>query len=184
MRKRKLNSNIIRVGDRVKIINPEFFISCGYDNNHKTACETINKIYKQEINRFIYTWEQSLMKTKGKSPLCKLLCEDSSTYLKIVSALAYDLVHKNMREGVERKIFTEWVDFYKYNNFIVASIGYVRTGVYHPPTGGYNFLTGEHNGNLGYLDRPVTHKILYFTEFLYGLSGDNTAIEDCNVEKI
>ena len=184
MRKRKLNPNIIRVGDKVKITNPEFFLRCGYDNNHQEACKAIEDTYKHEINKFIYIWEQSLMKTKGKTPICKLICGDSPTYLKIVSALAYDLVHKQMKEGVERKIYTDRVDFYKHNNFVVSSIQYVRTGVYHPPSGGYNSQSGEYDNFPGYLDKPVVHKILYFTEYLYGLSGDKTAIEDCNVEKV
>lgn len=185
MRKRKLNPNIIRVGDKVKIINPEFFLRCGYDNNHKGACEIIDKTYKHQINRFIYIWEQSLMKRKtGSIPLCKLICENSSIYLKIASALAYDLVNKNMKEGVERKIYTERVDFYRSNIFFVSSIEYVRTGIYHLPYGGYNNGTEEYDYKPGYLDRPVVRKILYFNEFLYGLSGDKTAIEDCNVEKI
>ena len=47
---RKLNPNIIRIGDRVKIINPIFVTRCGYplgiDDMIKEVCERFGKDIK------------------------------------------------------------------------------------------------------------------------------------------
>jgi len=53
-RKRKLDPKIIRVGDQVKIIIPDFFEACRYDNNIITKTEEVVEQHGKEIRDFIH----------------------------------------------------------------------------------------------------------------------------------
>ena len=45
----------IKKGDKVRIINPEFFVRCGYDNNPSYCAEKIVADHKEDIVNLIKT---------------------------------------------------------------------------------------------------------------------------------
>src|ERR1035437_6191904 len=52
-KKRKLDPKIIRIGDKIKIINPEIITRVGYPMSFNDAIEDVEKIYRNEIIDFL-----------------------------------------------------------------------------------------------------------------------------------
>ena len=196
-----MKKDIIRQGDRVRIINPEFFIRCGYENYHAAVKERIEKEYGQKILEFIYEWEKSLITgppilCQVKPPLVSMGSFDEFgklnkpySYDKIISALAYDLVGRLKKTGAERKIFTVRLEEYKDRTFPVYGSFMCMTGFYDPPWSGQDYW-GEWDYRPGGLDKAKSHKILDLRGFTSDIGRKSEiyepvdAIEVCNVEKI
>ena len=53
---KKLNPNIIRVGDRVKIIKPFIFVRCGYPMSKKDIKESLSKEKLDLLENFVYNF--------------------------------------------------------------------------------------------------------------------------------
>lgn len=201
MRKRKLDPSIIREGDKVRIVNPEFFVRCGYDNNHKDVCQMIQNEHGTDILKWIYEMEDKLKicsmedklkicsNERGLSILQRIEeFRDPDSYHKIVSALAYDYVRANKKSGSERKIYTVRIDQWKDKILTVGDISYVNTGFYYPPDGHYIYEESYYDYDPAGLNKMKTHKILRLKEFLLYLcrqgEAEISSIEACHVEKI
>ncbi len=180
---RKPDPNIIRIGDKVKIITPEFFVRCGYDNDHKSACEYVTSNYCDQIVKFILESEYAPTPSLGIYKLNDIA--DSFLFKKIVSALAYERVGQLRASGMERKIYNQQEKWLKGKTFFVNDIFFCKTGVYCHPSGGYNYW-GEYDYNPGGLSAEKTHKILVLTNIPIISVYDSpvNAIKAINVEKV
>lgn len=155
--KKKLDPEIIRVGDTIKVVNPQMFIRCGY--NMELETETINIIerFKPEI-------EHLMTKVKASGDDC---------IDKVAKALAYFRIRQAQFGGKERQIFTEPHEELQDKKFKVQNINFVKTGKYFPPEG------WDEGFSSGGLENEKTHKILT----IYTLN-EALKIEACNVEKV
>src|SRR5574343_863189 len=140
---KKLNPNIIRVGDKVKILNPELFVRCGYEltpNNKDLQSEVMEK-YKDKIDDFIKSLFWPIQKVNAS-----ILFEEEYSYWydqdvntlesKIINALCYYEVKKKGFGGKERKIYTTHVNKMKDVIGKVVKIKFHKTGTY--TSGNYN----------------------------------------------
>jgi hypothetical protein len=186
------NKNIIRTGDIVRIINPEFFIRCGYNLCLKDLIDKFEKERMDEIENFIDVF---LGDEKGKNELIKLGIrktnpkEFSRTGKEIAKALAYAYMIKHSFGGKERKIFTERKEEYINTDFMVCDIRYHKTGIYFPPSGGYDSYFNEYDYESGGLKNEKTHKILelfpvYNNPKFVSVLSPTFKIESIHVEKI
>jgi len=194
-KKRKLDPNIIRIGDRVKIINPEIVIRVGYPMSFDEACEAVDKLYRNEIieflNKTIYQQEDvPLYKLTLASYINENEYVKSQTYKKVVKAIAYEHMQQKGFGGREKKIFTEVRQDLLGKIAKVEKIFIRKTGIYFAPSGGYDSYSGEYDWEPGGLDKMKTHKILELDHWLSngvigsGWEAHYVKIESCNVEKI
>jgi hypothetical protein len=159
---RKLDPKIIRVGDEVKVINPECFLRCGYPLTKLDVYQEVEEKY----NRQIYELIRHTGMHDPKYHLVKY---------KIIDALAYGLLKQRRFGGHERKIYTDtWKELHNKIG-VVRKIKFVTTGTYNAG-GGY-----AEDYDPPFLSSVGTHKIL----FIYvPIMVVVTWIEADNVEKI
>ena len=188
MKKRKLDPKIIRVGDKVKIINPIFFEGCYYDNNLRDKTTEVAKKHGKEIREFIDKMTGISTKLTG---LIMLKMDDERDYSedisirKIARVIAYDLVHRDMKTGNERKIFTYPLERNKGLICKVEAIKIIKTGFYFPPNNHYDSYNGEYCGEPGGLEKEKTHKILTLhDELMWREYSTSLQIEAKNIEKV
>jgi hypothetical protein len=152
-----MKSDIIRVGDRVRIVNPEMFVRCGYPLSWNDAELAVSKQYCHMIYEFL---------------------ANTGLYVGVdIYHIENDIKHAFAKRWLQsrgyggnvRSIYTEYDEFQKDRTFTVYEIRYVRSGVYRP---GYISGYEEPEYNPAYLDKIKTHKIL------------NDTIEAVHVEKI
>jgi len=166
--------DIIRVDDKVRIINPEFFVRCGYENNRQSHTERIEIVNRDDIielikNVFPNHFPKIISYSKDS------MARWESVIHNVAKALAYEAVHENMKSGEERKIFTSKYSVGSYfGNDVVTDIKYVKTGTYIPPHIYHGVWDDDYEPG-GLLNEKV-HKILQ-------IDFDNW-IEDINVEKV
>ena len=191
---RKLSPNIIRIGDTVKIINPEIISRIDYPMSFEDARKEVKELYHNEIiellNKTVY---KQTLKTSSKF---KLLLADISvkgwsgdvTYEKIVSTLSWIHIRCKGFGGKEKKIYSEIRQELIGITAKVRNIMIRKTGIYFAPSGGYNSYDGEYESEPGGLDNEKTHKILeldyWINEIVAIGSNYYIQIEACNVEKI
>lgn len=167
---KKLNPNIIRVDDMVKIINPIFVIRCGYPMSLDDARKEIIEEYSKVIDDLVYSVRQGnkfMISKNGyyENGSCALLNKeeyqkDNYKHYKIVDALAYErLISKNFG-GNTRSLHTEIKEELKGIEARVLSIQYVKTGIRVPSSRYYDSYNGGYEYEQGYLDKCETHKIL------------------------
>lgn len=199
---RKLNPNIIRVGDWVEIINPEFVIRCGYPLTFEDARNYIKKEFITEINEFKIKLENKFrpikndVNNKFKISLDLNNLIDDKLTNKIVNAIAYDYLRYNRFGGNERKLYIKQVEECKGEICLVSRIKIVKTGKYFSPSGGYDSYSGEYDYEPGGLTNEKTHKLLeichcifYQSEVLpiskfFKKQFNEPCIEVCNVKKV
>jgi hypothetical protein len=194
LRKRKLNPEIIRVKDNVKIINPEIIIRVGYPMSFDDACREVDKLYRQEIleflNKTIYKQEPTISGSLLETCEIKMDFVKPGMYMKIIKALAYNYIQMKSFGGREKKIYAEYRQELLGMTLSVENIFIRKTGIYFASSGGYDHYSGEYDFEPGGLDKIKTHKIL---ELNYWLSNNqindmwesrSVKIESCNVEKI
>jgi hypothetical protein len=158
------NPNIIRVGDYIRIINPELFVRCGYPLTIKVQQEDIEKQFGDDIRLLI-----------NKVGLQYTSFAENKTFNEISQSLAYYMVKQKKFGGNERKIYTKTCEELIENVYKVINIKIVKTGIYC--VGGYSGYEGQ-EWEPASLENPKTHKILeldMFHEFPF--------IEDKNVKK-
>lgn len=186
-KKRKLNPNIIRIGDTVKIINPVRVIRVGYPMSFDDACEEVKKIYHKEIVEFMNKTTLKQFDRNSVFMVEVLKYEELKLYKKIVKALAYEHIQNKGFGGKEKKIYTEVRQDLLGIISRVENIQIRKTGTYFAPSGGYDYW-GEYDFEPGGLDKIKTHKILELDYWVSKINSDwftnKLCIESCNVEKI
>lgn len=192
-KKKKLNPKIIRIGDTVKIINPEIVIRVGYPMSIEDAKKEIKELYHDEIVLFLdkTIYKQSDQRDSKYKTIFRITNYDElKIYNKIVSAMAYIHLQSKGFGGKEKKIHSEIRQDLLGITSKVRQIFIRKTGTYFPSSGGYNSYDGEYDYEPGGLANEKTHKILQLShwvnnEMVQMWSEENyIKIEACNVEKI
>jgi hypothetical protein len=189
--------NIIRVGDSVRVINPEMFVRCGYNLCLEDVYDKIVAERSKEIEDFVDKFFNKVtninvtdINEKEENPegIHKIFAVDCGTELsrtgqEIAKALAYSEIKIKGFGGKERKLFTKREEKFTNEIFYVHSIKIHKTGIYYPPGGGY--YCGEYDYECGGLKNPKTHKILSVSpRNTRLLSFEDIRIEAIHVEKI
>lgn len=185
------NKDIIRKGDKVKIITPNMFIRCGYPFSLDDARKEIDDKHRDKINEFLHSFGFGkpliLFEKEIRSVDNKGLPEDDPVYRKVRDAIAYELVRSRKFGGRERSIHTRYEKECEGKIFKVEYINYVHTGTYHDgyfSRGGY-YDPPEYDPP--YLENEKTHKILTglsSSPLIFVGSDDLLRIEDCWVQKV
>lgn len=168
---------VYRHGDKVRIVNPEFFIRCGYATDFwETLKETENnKELIEKVDNFIKESVGSI----GELAEAKVRS-------KILAALNYGFVAKKGL-GNERKIYTKVVEAYRDKIFTVYRKKVVKTGVRYHERG-----NDEDGYDPSYLYQEKSHVILYLSSDSFELTNfddwntsfDGLGIEEKNVIKL
>lgn len=184
------NKNIIRVGDTVRVLNPLFFVRCGYPLDFNGACELVAERDKAKIEQCISILldikPQDMCQYNFDKFMSKASKRDRTLESDIIRALAYREVGLQYKTGAERKIYTVEYPHYKDKLFTVISKKCVKTGIYYSPSGGYDSYTGEYDYENGGLSYEKTHVILGLNEksSMYMWGTTPFEIEKIHVEKI
>lgn len=166
-RKRKLKTPDIKAGDVVKVINPHFFVRCGYPLDFN---EEVDKTLERD-GKLI----KSFLKVFGHSDL-DIAVMPKMQY-KIASALTYESCRKRGWGGNQRTIHTEHMPLLQDVCVEVTNVRFVKTGVRCP---GYVDHWGEYDGP--YLSNETTHRILELR--LQDEEYNYLEIDAANVEKV
>ena len=166
--------DVIRIGDRVKIIAPEIFVRCGYDLTYTSAKPIVEERYKDKIFNFM----DSLDGTESNSNLfgIKYDKKQDSLYQAILHNLAYSYVATHRKTGSERKIFTKLQERCRGGVFYVVGKRVVKTGLYDPPYSHQDYY-GEWDCYTGGLAECKTHIILELWDGLTFRSSDEKGME-------
>lgn len=168
----KKDPKIIRIGDKVKIVNPEMFVRCGYPMTKQDAREEVYSRFQPQVDQLIKSTLYFCSELKSHFDY------DGLAYHAVMEALAYGWLRRKNFGGNNREIYTAHDELAKDQIGIVTKIRFVKTGVY---INGYQ--TGEGEFTPSYLSDERTHKILHLKTF-YRNYVDYQQIEAKNVEKI
>jgi hypothetical protein len=190
-KKQKLDPNIIRIGDTVKIINPEIITRIGYPMSFNDACNEAEREHHEKILEFLGKVFPDTIISDGilKNSRISYNLHKLKAYDKIVRALGYEILGNKGFGGKEKKIYTEHRPNLLGITIDVLDISIRKTGIYYPASGGYDYW-GEYDYEPGGLNKIKTHKILelnYWTDNEIKQNWHecrNVQIEVCNVEKI
>jgi len=173
-RKRKLDPKIIRVGDTIKILDPQLFIRCGYPLCLRDMKSEVEKSFENIIEDLIYSvgrgnqfmqrndkglyLDQS--KVKNSSFGSSRQSGHSREYYKILRELASVRIKVKNFGGNDRKIYTEKYEMSKDKEALVAKIKFVKTGLRVSGSSSYDNYSGHNEYDPPYLEGEKTHKIL------------------------
>lgn len=168
--------SLIRVGDRVKITNPEIFQRVGYPNTKEDIIR--NEIKKEDIpyiEQFMNHFGLAIVHIKNifHKP-------DEDIFDRIVDAIAYGILRKKGYGGNARQIYTKYQEIYKNKEFVVTGRRVVNTGTY--VHGGFEHdYDGCPEYTPAYLSHQKSHIIYKLEPLTLDFSYDPTFIE---IEKI
>lgn len=171
MSKRK---DVVRIHDRVKIINPLIFVRCGYPLTIDIVKDTV---ITQEQKDAIIT----MLKSFGINYV------DGDAYDKILYEMARIVLRQLEWGGVERKIYTTFRPDLINVTCQVVSKRVVKTGVHESGGGWTSSYWGEVDYEPPCLMNEQSHVILeIYTDGCNGNIpfGNKIEIERCNVIKI
>lgn len=161
MRKRKLDPKIIRAGDKVKIVNPEVFVRCGYPLCKADLKEEIYQHYGKLIEDIMYSVGKGnkLISRNEESlfPAADIMIDPFNN--KFIDELASIRLRAKKFGGNERKIFTKRYEDLKDKVFYVRGTRFVQTGFYVPGDSS-QYYSEYDDFTPPYLDKAKTHKIL------------------------
>lgn len=165
MKKHRRNPDLIRAGDLVRVVNPEFFLRCGYPSSIAQEAEAILKKNKKEIEDFI----RSLFPNFPHSPPLGIEYHEDYSWKgqlpgQVVKGIAHNLGRYKLIMsgfgGQERKIHTEKLEVEEDAIYRVNQTFQVVTGTYEYGRGGYNSYTEEYDYEPPYLSDMKSHRIL------------------------
>ena len=185
MKIRKKKDEIIRKGDVVRIINPEFFIRCGYPLAFSTVLAEVQEKdskYQEKIddllrNFFVIGNAKEVFKmTADKHDTSKIKYQ-------IESAIAYGLLKRREFGGNERKIYREKYVTITHRDWEVIGKKVVKTGIRQTFT---DFdPEGDPVRGAPFLHKEQSHIILEIIPTVNRtLFAANSFIEAANVEKV
>ena len=177
---------IIREGDRVKILNPEFVTRVGYELSFSQAYDIVTERDKEAVFNFMVSLGIiSSVPVLYGSKYDGFSKRHTRVFNEIMRTLAYAEVGKMGHGGKERKLHTEFKPEFKDKIMKVHSKRCAKTGFYYAPSGGYDSWTGEYDYECGGLDKQKTHILLDVYEPMdIWYTSFRLEIESCNVEKI
>lgn len=191
--------NIIRIGDEVKIINPNFFIRCGYPLSLKDEIKEINKHYGK-ATRDLMNQIVDGKKAIEEPEKTEYECPPHSCQYEFFKYLAYFRLMAKKFGGNERTLHTEYHQEFKDKITTVTFIKFVKTGIREPGFSSRSFydgyeceppcLSNQKTHKILELNIPVQEKTNEWTLFcsdsikINGEEVSSLFIEACNVEKI
>ena len=161
------NNNTIRVGDKVRIINPQVVYRFGYPLN----TNLIKKQFTDEENKSIRQFVDKFMGINCDDPNINLmLIGNESIYEgisinKIKDALAFIRMKQLGHGGNSRALYTKELPEIKNSVATVKSRKVVKTGERFAPSGSYDYW-GEYDYEPGGLDNEKTHVLFELTDVL------------------
>lgn len=168
-------ASIIRVYDKVKVINPEFFVRCGYPKCQKDEMKTVYREFGPQIKAMICSNRGDRL-FEGEDRLFEKVCRE----------IAYARLRNTGFGGPNRSIYTERLEEHMGECFSVVGIRFCKTGEYYPPSRS-TYESDDYDP--GGLCDEKTHKILSLSPLAKRLAsgffmGDKPLmIEASNVEK-
>jgi hypothetical protein len=176
---KKAKDGIIRVGDKVRILNPQMFVRCGYPMTVSSETEIVEKELGMKIAEFIHSVSPDRNFIPGLRPA-------SSDFERLKSKIAREVAHYRCGlkgwGGRARQIYTREDICYLNQVCTVRGIRFVKTGEYEPASGGgYSYYGDMEDYEPPYLAVDKTHKIL---ELDYSLGFSVVEIEASRVEKV
>jgi len=187
--KRKLDPKIIRVGDTVKIVNPQLFVRCGYPLSIEDMEEEVKELFMGDIDDLVNSMGFDVFtEAPRRIDFDYSRLNKGKVYRKIIRELAYIRLRRKNFGGNERKVFTEPYDEYKDLEAEVTGIKICKSGTYNQGYGGgCDYWTGQSDYEPAYLSPCKTHKILTLDRYQNDIISSYTnhiRIEAKYVEKI
>lgn len=172
-----MKKQIIRQGDVVRIINPEFFIRCGYPLCLKDGIKMImeDKEGLKALDDGIAEVLEDKIKPSGTNASnsifrdifvsrSSVLTRTQKDFESIIKILAYYKIKKLKFGGNKRQIFTKRVEEAKGHDFEVLKKKMVVTGNYIPGSKGGSTPYGDYEAEPPCLDDSKSHMILYLND--------------------
>ena len=175
----------INIGDKVKIINPQFFKRCGYPLSLEKAVDHVRDNYNKEI--------VDLLKSITEIPetyYFKNIPLNHYNKNNIIKEFALAYMKAKNYGGNTREIETFTAEEYTNLVFTVIDKKIVKTGIYSKSHGGlddYNppQLINQKSHIILYLDHSINIPCIKFNENIRGITQQQfMKIESCNVEKV
>lgn len=155
----------IRVGDKVRLINPIAVERWGYDNN-------LTDMTAEVLGKYEYKISEMFRQFGISSP-------SGRAVRAAARAIAYDLVALKMKSGMERKLYRKRIPQESVCGiYEVEKVKIVKTGKYYPARYSRDWESGYSElDESGGLDDCKTHKLLR-------LDWIGEWVEAVNVEKV
>lgn len=175
-----LKKTVFQLGDKVKIVNPEVFVRCGYPITLEMETEEIVQKYGKEI------WD--LIEKVGIEKDVYSSIINAPIFNKIAKQLAYSTLKQKKFGGYNREIHTRREEYLMGEIFEVTGKKVVKTGTYCPGYGGPDYF-GEYDYTPAYLQNEKAHIILTVSQSSetkkgYVYVGNVIEIDSKNVELI
>ena len=167
-----MKKTVFRIGDKIKVINPEFFIRCGYKLTKEDGLKLITEDEKK-----------TLINLLGGNHIDNLVYKGyDRVYEEILDRIAYSRISKLGFGGPNRSIFTESKPEFLNKEFTVIGKKVVQTGVYQAgyTSGGWDGYESE----APYLSNVKSNVILKLMINDGYIHYDDYWIEEKNVVKI
>ena len=172
---------VFREGDKVKVVNPDFFVRCGYPLTKELARQDIMKQHAETVHRaindLIRTIDEKVF--NGKKDRDNYLTWDFYVNEKIVNIVAEEYLKQNGFGGRKRSIYTERQEVSKDEVFEVIGKRTCVTGTYVPGCGG----PYPEDYEPARLASPKTHVILKLRKLDNRIWHEPLEIEETNVVK-
>jgi hypothetical protein len=178
------SKTVIREGDSVRIVNPEFVTSVGYDFTYAKEFERVSQAHAKDVAEFltkvgITNMDWQTLDIKDLSLTVREEVDPNHPYIRrMLHALAWVSFDRNRPSRGERRITTERREEYLDWSGPVTRKRVVKTGWCSPPSGGQDYF-GEYWFEPGGLDNSKTHVIL-----TVNLGYREFDIDSQNVQKI
>lgn len=161
-----------KIGERIKIIVPEFFVRCGYPMTMEMARQEVEDKWHGEIVGFL--------DKLGFGPVGVGYPGYAQAYEGVIRSLASGLLNKQRFGGPERKIHTRRIPELEGETCWVSGLKYVKTGYYTASS--WSGPYSDEDYEPAYLADQKTHRIVMTSLVNYSL--DSLWIEDCHVKKV
>lgn len=170
-------AKVIRRGDKVRIVTPDFFVRCGYPKD----IESESAIVLEKFGAII----RGMIQDPMKNPATLNPYSDLSLVGKVCREVAYARLRANGFGGTTRSIHSKRKDDLMGKEFVVVDVSFCKTGIYSPPSmsgGSYEY---EPEFEPGFLHNEKTHKILTLAaRSLQDEVGTGLRIDAANVDKV
>lgn len=180
-----LKKNVIRVNDRVKIINPEVFVRCGYPWSKEYVKENvITKEQRVIIRNLLYP------NLKRPITIDDVFGQDETVEeLKMIDILAYVILMENGYGGRERTVHTKLREELRGKTGVICDRKVVKTGCYFPGSSHQGYFDAYPEYEPAYLTNEKSHVILQIlvhgNNDVFVTDPDNQIwIENKHLEKI
>jgi hypothetical protein len=184
----------IKIGDYVRIDNPEMFVRCGYPLSIQDMRKEIKDNHFIDIEKFIISIVHGEDKVKDFNLTNVVSHKDtylnkSKTSQAIIDLLAYEMLRHRNFGGRERSIHTKIVEENRGKIVQVNGTKMCVTGNYVAGSGSMDYWSGEYDYEPPYLENQKSHRILSVYIPMdkiipYGEFVEETMIEECHVTKV